>query len=76
MRYNWLQQEATRKLLDIYWDKGENNDAYYSTNNFSPAHHKAKRPKYILKGFSVSRFFTNHQNLFGEGVLKPYPARK
>ena len=76
MRYHWLRQEAVRKVLDIFWDKGKNNDADYSTKHFGPSHHKEQRPKYILKGFSVSEISSRIvKKLSGEGVLKPYPAR-
>ena len=59
MRYHWLKQEDVRKIIKIYWDKGVNNNADYFTEHYSPAHHKSERPKYILKGFSVTQACTN-----------------
>ena len=53
MRYNWLREKATRKILNIFWDKGIHNLADYFTKHHSPAHHKLMRDKYILKGFSI-----------------------
>ena len=54
MRYHWLRENATQRLLDIYWDKGSNNNADYHTKHQAPAVHKVQRPRYILKGFSTS----------------------
>ena len=54
MRYHWLRENTTKKLLDIYWDKGSNNNADYHTKHHAPAVHKVQRPRYILKGFSIT----------------------
>ena len=55
MRYHWLKQEDVRKIIKIYWDRGVNNNAEYLTKHNSLAHHKSERPKYILKGFSMTK---------------------
>ena len=54
MRYRWLRENATRRLFDIYWDKGSNNRADYHTKHHAPTIHKTQRPRYILKGFAIS----------------------
>ena len=33
MRYHWLRQEAVRKVLDIFWDKGKNNVDEFEWND-------------------------------------------
>ena len=55
MRYHWLRERAIRKILNIFWDKGSNNDADYFTKHHPPAHHRVIRQRYILKGFHVSQ---------------------
>ena len=54
MRYHWLREKKTKEMLDIYWDKGINNDADYFTKHHPPAHHKLQRHRYILKGFNMT----------------------
>ena len=34
MRYHWLREKITKKMLDIYWDKGSNNHADYFTKHY------------------------------------------
>ena len=61
MQYNWLCDRATKKELFIYWDKGSNNDADYFTKHHSPVHHRATRPKFILKNFHMTESpFSTH----------------
>ena len=55
MCYHWLRENTTGKLLEIYWDKGSNNNADYHTKHHAPDVHKVQRPCYILKAFSVSK---------------------
>ena len=55
MRYHWLREAAVRAILNIYWDKGSNNDADYFTKHHPPAHHRLQRSRYILKGFSITQ---------------------
>ena len=62
MRYHWLREQATKKLIDIFWDKGSNNDGDYFTKNHSPAVHKIQRPRYILKGFLANQITQNVSN--------------
>eukprot|EP00957_Ditylum_brightwellii_P194920 14850370-Ditylum_brightwellii.AAC.1 len=42
MRWHWLREAATRKVLEIFWDKGSRNDADYFTKHHPPAHHRIK----------------------------------
>eukprot|EP00957_Ditylum_brightwellii_P102996 7849365-Ditylum_brightwellii.AAC.1 len=53
MRWHWLQEAMTQKVLDIFWNKGSRNDADYVTKHHLPSHHRIKRKRYILKGFNV-----------------------
>jgi hypothetical protein len=39
MQWNWLCDKATHKKLQIYWDKGENNQADYFTKHHPPTKH-------------------------------------
>ena len=55
MRYHWLRQQATKKILEVFWDKGTNNEADYHTKHHSPSVHKIQRPRYILKGHHVTQ---------------------
>ena len=54
MRWNWLRDELTKKQINVFWDRGDNNDADYYTKHHPPNHHKISRPKYILQGHNVS----------------------
>ena len=51
MRYNWIKEMVSNKLVDIFWDKRSNNDADYFTKLHNKTHHQKQRPRYILKGF-------------------------
>ena len=51
--WHWLRQEITHQILDIFWDKGSNNDADYFTKHHPPHHHVSQRPRYILKGHNM-----------------------
>ena len=55
MRYHWLREQAVHNIIKVFWDKGTNNDGDYFTKHHSPAVHKTQRPRYILKGFSVTK---------------------
>ena len=54
MRWNWLRDDQTKKQINIFWDKGANNDADYFTKHHPPNHHRISRPRYILQGNNVS----------------------
>jgi hypothetical protein len=45
MRWNWLRNKTVQELLQIYWDKGINNQAGYFTKHHPPAHHRTMRPQ-------------------------------
>ena len=53
MRLNWIKDQVSQKQFYIYWDKGTNNMADYSTKHFAPSYHQRIRPSYILKGYSM-----------------------
>lgn len=47
MRYHWIQDRSEQKEYDIYWEPGVDNLAYYFTKNFTPAHHKRTKPRFL-----------------------------
>eukprot|EP00957_Ditylum_brightwellii_P012128 915770-Ditylum_brightwellii.AAC.1 len=55
MRLHWLREKAVRRALEIYWDKGINNDVDYYTKHHPLSHHKVTRPWHILKGFNLTQ---------------------
>ena len=55
MCYHWLREQVMLKIIDIFWDKGTNNDGDYFTKHPSPAVHKIQRSSYILKGHSLTQ---------------------
>ena len=72
MRFHWLRQDALKKFLKVFWDRGSNNHADYYTKHHSPSHHKETRPTYILKGYSVTDLRTTQvQPRFGQGCVYP-----
>ena len=62
MRYHWVKDRATQKQFLVYWDKGENNLADYSTKHH-PSWHCMKMRPIVLNNISNSKFET------GKGVL-------
>ena len=62
MRYHWLREQTTKKIFDIFWDKGTNNDADYFTKHHSPMVHRTQRPRFILKGFSAVQVLNRLKN--------------
>ena len=71
MRYHWLRQEYMKKMLTIEWDKGKNNKADYFTKHHSPAHHKATRLQYVLKGFSMTKVCVDFLRNSQQGCVDP-----
>ena len=69
MRWNWLRDRSLHQQLNIYWDKGINNDADYFTKHHPPAHHRIQRSRYILKNFHVTNFRLSPQ-LLTNAILK------
>ena len=47
MRYHWLRDRQTQEQFNIFWDKGINNEADYTTKHHPPAIHLQNRPRYI-----------------------------
>ena len=44
LRLHWLRCRAAQNQFRIYWDKGPNNWADYSTKHHPPVYHESKRP--------------------------------
>ena len=47
MRYHWLRDRQTQQQFNIFWDKGINNEADYTTKHHSTVDHRTRRPRYI-----------------------------
>ena len=47
MRYHWIREQQNQKIINVYWDKGENNNADYFTKHHAPAHHKRMRSVFL-----------------------------
>ena len=47
MRYWWLREKMTKKLFNIFWEKGSKNLADYTTKHHSKSHHLVMRPRYL-----------------------------
>ena len=47
MRYHWIRDQQNQNIINVYWDKGQNNNADYFTKHHAPAHHKRMRPIYL-----------------------------
>ena len=47
MRYHWIRDQQNQKIINVYWDKGENNNADYFTKHHVPCHHKRMRSLYL-----------------------------
>ena len=51
MRYYWLRDQQTKKIIKVYWKRGtDDNDpnlADYHTKHHSTIHHKGVRPLYV-----------------------------
>ena len=62
MCYHWLRKQATMNVVNIFWDKGSNNDGDYFNKNHSPDVHKIQRPRYILKDFLANHITQNVAN--------------
>eukprot|EP00957_Ditylum_brightwellii_P098421 7498453-Ditylum_brightwellii.AAC.1 len=73
MQHHWLREATVRKALEIYWDKGDNNDADYYTKHHFPTHHKLIHPRHTLKGFNVVKSCQAFSpTLLGKGVFFPF----
>ena len=46
-KWQCLRDKEEHKQLIIYWDRGSNKDADYSTKHYSPNHHRQMRPHYM-----------------------------
>eukprot|EP00957_Ditylum_brightwellii_P094902 7227521-Ditylum_brightwellii.AAC.1 len=55
MQWHWLQEVATKKALEIFWDKGSRNEVDYFIKHHPSAHHRIKCKQYTLKGFNVTQ---------------------
>ena len=47
MRYHWLRDKETHKIINVHWDKGKNNKADYFTKTHPTPYHRAQRPNYV-----------------------------
>ncbi len=47
MRYHWLRDKETQKIIRVYWKPGKLNRADYFSKHHPPSHHQKMRPKYI-----------------------------
>ena len=52
MRYYWLKDKGTQKLINVYWKKGKDSDdptlADYATKHHSVIYHRGIRSTYVL----------------------------
>ena len=48
MRYHWLHDKITQKIIKVLWKEGSDNNADYSTKNHPIKHHLQKIPTYVL----------------------------
>eukprot|EP00957_Ditylum_brightwellii_P205037 15341919-Ditylum_brightwellii.AAC.1 len=55
MRWHWLWKTSTRKVLEISWDKGSNNNADNFSNHHPSTYHRVQHKHYILKGFFATQ---------------------
>ena len=74
MRYYWLRDRQTQQQFNIYWDKGDNNQANYYTKHHSTVHHQAKRARYIKDKLHLLLKQRAHSTIC-EGVLLPPGSR-
>ena len=75
MRYHWLREQATKKIIRIFWDKGSNNDADYFSKHHAPAIHKIQRPRYILKGYCIEQVNALFNNKFSDFLARVCSTR-
>ena len=47
MRYHWIRDQQKQQNINVYWDKGSNNNADYFTKHHAPSHHKKMRNIYL-----------------------------
>jgi hypothetical protein len=48
MEYWWMKDAIKENEFNLYWQKGSNNWADYTTKHHPPAHHKAMRSHYFV----------------------------
>ena len=63
MRFNWLRDKELQKIIRVYWRKGSENEADYTTKHFPPDYHKKIRKKYFLNSILLqlcSQFQKTH----------------
>ena len=48
MRFNWSRDKELHKTIKIFWRKGTENEADYSTKHFPPDYQKKMRERYFL----------------------------
>ena len=72
MKNNWLSEKDILKQIQIYWDKGDNNDTEYFTKIKPPSIHYPKRPFYVNSAHSMAslNWHAIHKTIrLCEGVL-------
>ena len=65
MRYHWLRDKITHKIIKVFWKEGSDNNADYSTKNHPIKHHLQKRPTYVLDkpDSSVNHIISDIKNI-------------
>ena len=51
--YYWMREVVEQKILDIFWERGSNNDADYFIKHHTTTYHKKQQPKYILEKYNT-----------------------
>ena len=69
MRYHWIRDKHTQKLINVYWQPGKKNEADYFTKHFPAKYHKQQREKYILKANLVVSTFFKKYNMHMQGCI-------
>ena len=63
MQYYWLRDKMNQRLFNLYWDKGSNNHADYSTKHHPTSYHRATRNIYVHDKVNIMRqCLVSHHN--------------
>ena len=66
MKMHWLRNKYIIKKIQVYWDKGDNNDADYFTKHFLPSIHIQQRPPNVHHSHIMT---SSHQNSIHNTVI-------
>ena len=69
MKFHWMEDRNIQKLSYVYWDKGINDRAYYSTKHHPPIDHRLMERKYIQMDNKQSLRLKSQ--LFVQGCVQP-----